>query len=131
MSKVRRINKTINVYSAHQVVPIDFRLPADLVECFSMQAIVVGRIPTDRSVIPIFGEYSLEFGAKKVHPINFIVPLLNRSTAQHKPHMLPLGVSLKGSPMLTGFYRDLGEQELKNRAFTPYKIRFTFHCYSS
>lgn len=128
MKGIRRINKTLEVYTSGQVLPIDFRLPSDLKECLGMQAMVVGLIPTGRSVIPNFGEYALEFGAKKAHPINFIVPYANRSFLKSKQGIIPLGVSLDNSPVLTGFYRDLAEQDLKDREFTPYKVRFTFHC---
>ena len=143
MNGIRRLNKTIEVYRPLQVVPIDFRFPGDVSACFGLQATVVGRFPVDRPVIPAFGEYSLEFEGKKIHPVNFIVPWVSQEVfsdaTQHRPDFLPLAVQVGTSRMITGFYHDLDRQRLdalpisgdnqEARPFQPYSVRFTFHCY--
>ncbi|MGB2444930.1 MAG: hypothetical protein ACPH86_01145 [Schleiferiaceae bacterium] len=111
--------------------------------CFGLQATVVGRFPVDRPVIPAFGEYSLEFEGKKIHPVNFIVPWVSQEVfsdaTQHRPDFLPLAVQVGTSRMITGFYHDLDRQRLdapprisdlqEEPVFQPYSVRFTFHCY--
>ena len=135
MSGIRRLNKTISVYRPKQVIPIDFRLTGDVKECFGVQVIVVGRIPMDRPVIPAFGEYSLEFEGKKIHPVNFIVPYASQEIfseqTHHRPDLLPLAITIKENKMVTGFYRDLNQQAKHRVAqdFIPYQVRFTLHCY--
>lgn len=126
--KVRRISKRIEVTRSGQSVPIDFRLSGDVSNCAAVQVVVVGKNLPVRSVIPCLGEFALEFEGKKVHPINFIVPYATRqadNTDQHfAPDLLPLKVDVQNR-IITGFYRDamsLGED------FTPYSIRFIFHC---
>lgn len=135
MKGIRRLNKSIDVHQAGQVVPIDFFLPGDARECFGLQAIVVGRIPTDSSVIPCFGEYAFEFGGKKIHPINFIVPYIKleelHEQAQHRPDLLPLHVPIDENRLISGFYKDLDAVYSSwNMVFQPYRIRFTFHLYT-
>jgi len=133
---------TIEVFRPLQVVPIDFRFPGDVSHCFGLQAMVVGRFPTDRPVIPVFGEYSLEFEGKKIHPVNFIVPWVSQEKFgeqnHHRPGLLPLYLSIESSRMITGFYHDLDRQRIdaappindrEPHAFMPYQVRFTFHCY--
>lgn len=141
MRGIRRLNKSIQVFRPSQVVPIDFRFPGDVDECFGLQAIVVGRFPTDRPVIPSFGEYALEFEGKKIHPVNFIVPWVSQEVfaddTHHRPGLLPLAVMIGSSRMITGFYHDLDRQRLDAaesenpvpQPFLPYSVRFTFHCY--
>ena len=143
MNGIRRLNKTIEVFRPLQVVPIDFRFPGDVSACFGLQATVVGRFPVDRPVIPAFGEYSLEFEGKKIHPVNFIVPWVSQEVfsdaTQHRPDLLPLAVQVGTSRMITGFYHDLDRQRLdapprtsdlqEDTIFQPYSVRFTFHCY--
>ena len=142
MKGIRRLNKTIEVFRPLQVVPIDFRFPGDVSRCFGLQAIVVGRFPTDRPVIPAFGEYSLEFEGKKIHPVNFIVPWVSQEhfgeENHHRPGLLPLYLNIESSRMITGFYHDLDRQRLdappitddrEPYSFIPYQVRFTFHCY--
>ena len=137
MKGIRRLNKTIEVYRPLQVVPIDFRFPGDVSRCFGLQAMVVGRFPTDRPVIPAFGEYSLEFEGKKIHPVNFTVPLVSQEhfsdQTHHRPQLLPISIQQLENRMVTGFYRDLGMQDFdpETAEFTPYKVRFTFHCYKA
>lgn len=131
MEGIRRLTKTIRVYRAEQAVPIDFRLPGDATECFGLQAVVVGQIPTVRPVIPVFGEYSLEFEGKKVHPVNFIVPYVKpqgfTEDYHHRPDLLPIHVPIGDNRLVTGFYRDLGEKDnVAENGFTPYSVRFTF-----
>lgn len=132
MEGIRRLTKTIQVYNASQAVPIDFRLPGDVKECFGVQAVVVGQIPTVRPVIPVFGEFSLEFEGKKVHPVNFTVPytlqeVLVHDQTRHRPGLLPLAVQISDNRLVTGYYRDMNEQEKENPGvFQPYKVRFTF-----
>jgi hypothetical protein len=131
MEGIRRLTKTIQVYRAEQAVPIDFRLPGDAKECLGLQAVVVGQIPTVRPVIPVFGEYSLEFEGKKVHPVNFILPYVKQQgfdeDYHHRPGLLPLGVPIGDNRLVTGFYRDLGEQDMADEVgFAPYSVRFTF-----
>ena len=113
---IRRLNKTIEVFRPLQVVPIDFRFPGDVSACFGLQATVVGRFPVDRPVIPAFGEYSLEFEGKKIHPVNFIVPWVSQEAfsdaTQHRLGILPLAVQVGTSRMITGFYHDLDRQRL-------------------
>lgn len=137
MKGIRRLTKTIEVYYPLAVVPIDFRFPGDVSACFGLQAIVVGRFPMDRPVIPSFGEYSLEFEGKKIHPVNFIVPLVSQEVfsadTHHRPGLLPLALSVSGSRMISGYYHDLGAQipdpENPEASFQRYQVRFTFHCY--
>jgi len=142
VSGIRRLNKTIEVFRPLQVVPIDFRFPGDVSECFGLQVTVVGRFPMDSPVIPAFGEYSLEFEGKKIHPVNFIVPWVNQEIfsdeTQHRPDLLPLAVQIGNSRMITGFYHDLNRQQIgvipivdrrELSVFQPYNVRFTFHCY--
>ncbi|HCS20166.1 MAG TPA: hypothetical protein DIW47_06325 [Bacteroidetes bacterium] len=129
--KRKRLTKTIEVYRNKQVVPIDFRLPGDAVSCAGVQAMVVGLIPTERPVIPVFGEYSLEFEGKKIHPVNFCAPYINpqlhNEETQHRPGFLPLGVPIGENRLVTGFYSDLGEQITPlNLVFQPYRVRITF-----
>jgi hypothetical protein len=137
MKGIVRLNRTIQVYRPFQVVPLDFRLSGDAAECFGVQAIVVGRTPMDSPVIPVFGEYSLEFEGKKIHPVNFTVPLVSQEhftdQTHHRPELLPLSIQPLQNRMVTGFYRDLGMQEFdpETAEFIPYKVRFTFHCYKS
>lgn len=132
MNRIRRLTKTVQVYRNEQAVPIDFSLPGDAMECFGVQAVVVGQIPTDRPVIPVFGEYSLEFEGKEIHPVNFIVPFVKQEVftdqTHYRPGLLPLSVPIREHRLVTGFYRDMGEQEVVGEAaFQPYQIRFTFH----
>lgn len=137
MKGIVRLNRSIQVFRPQQVVPLDFRISGDADECFGVQAIVVGRIPTDRPVIPVFGEYSLEFEGKKIHPVNFTVPLISQEhfsdQTHHRPLLLPLFVKNLENRMVTGFYRDLGMQAIRREGleFIPYKVRFTFHCYKA
>jgi hypothetical protein len=131
MEGIRRLTKTIQVYRTEQAVPIDFRLPGDAKRCIGLQAVVVGHIPTVRPVIPVFGEYSLEFEGKKVHPVNFIVPYVSQQgfdeETHHRPGLLPLSVAIEDNRLVTGFYRDLGAQDMADdRGFAPYSVRFTF-----
>lgn len=135
MSRIRRLTKTIQVYCNEQAVPIDFSLPGDVTECFGVQAVIVGIIPTNNTVIPVFGEYSLEFEGKKIHPVNFIVPFVKQEVfsdqTQFRPGMLPLQVPIKENRLVTGYYRDLGEQDIHSpEVFQPYKVRFTFHLHT-
>lgn len=137
MRGIKRLNRTIEVYAPNQVVPIDFRLSGDIVECFGVQAIVVGRVPTDIPVIPVFGEYSLEFEGKKIHPVNFTVPLISQEhytdQTHYRPELLPLAIEGIQNRMITGYFRDLGQQEVyrSGQEFMSYSVRFTFHCYKA
>lgn len=131
MNRRKKLSKTIEVFRNKQIVPIDFRFPADAIECAGLEAMVVGLIPDLRPVIPCFGEYSLEMEGKKIHPVNFIVPYytlgLTEPDQVHQPGFLPICVPIAKNRLITGFYADLGEQITdSNSVFQPYKVRITF-----
>lgn len=136
---VRRFTHTVEVFRPAQVVPVDLRLPAEAKVCSGVQAIVVGRFPTQHSVIPVLGEYALEFEGKRHHPLNAPVPWVSQTaTPTHTPHRpapYPLHVELGPFFTVSGFYRDADQQRLFAEApegsptpgFVPYRVRITFY----
>lgn len=130
--KFRRFIESIQVEGAREVVPIDFLLPGDAVRCTGIQAIIHGLFPSNRSFIPNFGEYSLEFGGKSLHPLHATVHYANPSLLSReeyfRPGILPLDVELTDNKLITGYYRDLDEQAPdRNDLFTPYQVKLIFH----
>lgn len=130
--KTRRLIETIEVSGAKQVITIDLPLPGDAKCCYGIQAIIVGLFPSTRNVIPNFGEFSMEFNYKKLHPITGVVSYINPSNlsdeSYHRPCFLPLDVALSDNRLVTGYYRDLGEQANENsQEFVAYKVKFIFH----
>jgi hypothetical protein len=132
--KIRRLTKKITISRSKQVLPIEVLLPGDAVECFGVQAITLGIVPSSRPVLPNFGEFALEFEGKRVHPVNFIVPYIHPSTLQekdfHRPGLLPFHVPLQNNRLVNGFYRDLGLQSPREGVdFASYQVLFIFHLY--
>jgi hypothetical protein len=130
--KFRRFIESIKIEGAREVVPIDFLLPWDAVRCTGIQAIIHGLFPSSRSHIPNFGEYSLEFGGKSLHPlhspIHYTNPSLLSQEVYFRPGILPLDVAISDNKLVTGYYRDLDEQSHdRNDHFTPYQVKLIFH----
>lgn len=123
----RRLTKTIEISSLNQVVPLDFRLSGNIQSCEGVQVIIVGKIPTDRPIIPNFGEYSLEFEGKKNHSVSDTVPYYNQALLGRENFtrlsLLPLSIPLIGNNLIKGYYLDTSNQ---NEDFISYKVKFIF-----
>ena len=50
MESVRRVTHILEVGEPGAIVPLDFLLPSEALECFGLQAMVVGLIPSLESV---------------------------------------------------------------------------------
>jgi hypothetical protein len=127
--KMRRYNHRIGVYRPSQVVPVDVWLPAGVSRCVGLQALLVGVAGTDRDFVPVAGEYSLEFGGKQSHPVQFhlsyVSPQAVGEELDYDRGMLPLSEVVSDQRLVTGYYLDTGEWEAA--VFVPYEVVFTFH----
>ena len=126
--KIRRLIHSVDITASKQVAHIDLLLPGDVCSCMGLQTLIHGVFPTDRNFIPTFGEYALEFNGKSLHPVTGIVGWLNPQLLSDDnyfpPEIVLMDVSIEGNRLVTGFYRDLGEQET---GFVPYQVKFIFH----
>ena len=126
---MRRYNHRIAVDRAGQVVPLDVWLPAGVVRCRGLQVMLVGVAGTHRDFVPVAGEYSLEFGGKQSHPVNFhlsyVSPQAVSEELDYDRGMLPLWEEVTDHRLVTGYYLDTGAWE--EAAFVPYEVVFTFH----
>jgi hypothetical protein len=126
MESVRRVTTTLEVNAPGAIVPLEFDLPSGAIECFGLQAIVVGLIPSVESgEIPDLGEYSLEFNGRREHPIHLLVPYVSAFEPLGKRvGYYPMSVALSRFGPVSGFYSDLDHQPAE---FTPYRVRLAFN----
>lgn len=125
MESVRRVTHTLEVGEPGAIVPLDFLLPSEALECFGLQAMVVGLIPSLESVDD-FGEYSILFNGRQDHPVHHLVPYESAQTRQassSRVGLLPVGVPISMS-QVEGFYRDLSRQP---EPFVPYRVKLSFN----
>ena len=129
--KIRRFTYVLDVERAKQVVPIDLLLPGDASVCLGVQAMIFGNIPSTRSIIPNFGECSVELNGKTKHPFHGVVSFVNQNLLMeenyYRPGVYPLDVELTNNKLVTGYYRDLNEQSFeKFDEFIAYQVKFQF-----
>jgi hypothetical protein len=126
MESVRRITRVLEVESMGAVVPIDLSLPSDARVCNGLQAMVVGLFPRVDSRDD-FGELSLSFNGKAIHPFHQLVPYESSRAPMATPtrlDLLSLSTPLTPSSRVTGFYRDLNAQV---EPFVPYRVRLSLN----
>lgn len=118
-----------DVKEPNDIIRIDGKLPSHLNKCTGIYFSVKNYLNTDIEKLSEIGEISLQFNARKIHPVHDTIGYSKIPTVK-RPEFKKLAAKLLPNQPITGFYLDCGKTLDMAGKFIPYTVNIYFECLS-
>jgi len=109
----------------NQILPIDIKLPKDVKVCKGVILSVKEFMKISYTDNTQLGELSLQFNARKLHPLH--LNLHYQKDLTNKKQALKLDCKIEDNQSITGFYMDYGLVP----KLMPYTVKLYLECYAT
>lgn len=117
---------TIKVNKVNEVVEINYKLPSYIHSCLAIAYSVKEFLNPENIYFPEFGELSLQFNSRELHPLHLLIPYSNNPQEQIFEFM-DFANPLEAGQIITGHYIDFGLSVIET-FFQKYTVLVYLKC---